>query len=508
MKFNAINNLFDKEDVFVANEASGDYITVNNGGQSMNVALITDKLIEENGLKEVTSATWFKRGSIPTDDGLFSPVIFGETPQERKVTHAYINLRRKFFHPYIFEMISKLSKKIKTVAQGSGCWVIEDGTLLEIKDPQDARYDEDNTGLTWLIENFRQIKFKETGAQLNTEILKLLNTLSDDDIFITKWIVIPIFYRDFDDRSGKKSIPEINYMYQTILQNVNSFDNEILSIAKNITMYKIQTTMVEMRQFGQKLIEKKNGAIQKSIIGKAPDRCGRGVISCPSLNGCDSPNDCIVDILHSGIPLSYCIILGYPFVMKWITEFFEDTFRNKQTMPAMKKGLDGKMVIENVPIVDQTEIYTHDYIHKKLEMFKKTYGAERFETIKIKCKDGTEAEMLFTGKSYARDPDNALANTISNRPMTWTDIVYLASENMLSDKHCYITRYPLEDYFGTFPSKVAVLSTIKTSPVIINGKVYPHYPVIDLSVPPNEVATQFIDTFSISNLYLDAIGGD
>jgi hypothetical protein len=32
--------------------------------------------------------------------------------------------------------------------------------------------------------------------------------------------------------------------------------------------------------------------------------------------------------------------------------------------------------------------------------------------------------------------------------------------------------------------------------------------VIDLSLPKNAVATQFIDTFSISNLYLDAIGGD
>ena len=97
---------------------------------------------------------------------------------------------------------------------------------------------------------------------------------------------------------------------------------------------------------------------------------------------------------------------------------------------------------------------------------------------------------------------------MSTRPLTWTDVIYLACEEMLSDKHVYITRYPLLDYFGTFPTRVSVLSTIKTTPAIVNGKVYPHYPVIDLSLPPQQVATQFIDTVSISNLYLDAIGGD
>ena len=92
--------------------------------------------------------------------------------------------------------------------------------------------------------------------------------------------------------------------------------------------------------------------------------------------------------------------------------------------------------------------------------------------------------------------------------MTWTDVFYLAAVETLSDKHCHITRYPLVDYFGIFPTQISVLSTIKTDPVIVNGKVYPHYPHIDLTLSEKEIATQFIDTFSISNLYLEAIGGD
>ena len=145
-----------------------------------------------------------------------------------------------------------------------------------------------------------------------------------------------------------------------------------------------------------------------------------------------------------------------------------------------------------------------------MNTFIKTYGAERFETIKVKTKDGRETELYFPGRYYGNEKGRTdlRANTIANRPLTWTDVFYLAAVETLSDKFCYITRYPLEDYFGTYPSQVAVLSTIKTAPVIINGKVYPHYPVINLNLPRSEIATQFIDTFSISNLYLDALGGD
>ena len=489
-------------------EASGDYATIDVKGQSMSISLINDERIEDNNLPEVTDPLYFKAGGIPSDGGLFSPIIFGDTPKEKRMNHAYINLKQKFFHPYIYEVLVQLSRKVKTVVEGKGSWVIENGELIEIKDENDPLFNEDHTGLGWLITHFRELEFKETDAQIRKERIELLNSLPDESIFITKWIVIPVFYRDYD-RNGRTSIPEINYMYCDILKNVRSLDTEFLSIAKNMTMAKIQLKLVEIRQFGQSLMEKKNGFLQKSILGKAEDYGSRGVISVPSMNYCDVPNDCLVDITHSGVPLSKCLELATPFIMKWVSEFFEDQFRNVQTMPVMiRSRKDGSIRIENKEIIDQMEIYTTPYIMKKMEMFKKTFGFERFETIKIKCKDGTETELVFTGKGYERDPENPAADTISTRPMTWTDIFYLAAENMLSDKYCYITRYPLIDYFGIFPSKVAVLSTIRTSPVIFNGKVYPHYPVIDLSLKPEQVARQFIDTFSISNLYLDAIGGD
>jgi len=483
--------------------------TVDIEGQNMNVFITTDKIIEGNNLREVTNPIPFKNGKDPTDDGLFSTVIFGETPQERAKTHAYIDLKRKFFHPYIYEILINMQPNIDIIASGQGAWYINEvGELEQIKDPEDARYNENNTGLAWLIENFKKIHFKKTDSSKRENRLTLLDSLTDDEIFISKWVVIPVFYRDVSiSASGNQSIPDLNNWYRDIIMNVNSYDNEILSITKYLTLYKIQHTLVTIRKYGQSLIDHKNGAFQKTILGKSVDFGARGVISVPSLNGCERPDDCIVDIIHSGIPLSYCITLGYPFMIKWVTEFFEDTFRNVRTLPVYEKNEKGEYEVTKVDIIDQTDIFTQEFIDKKMETYCKTYGIERFETIKIRCKDGTDKEMIFTGRKYAGNPDES-TTTISGRPMTWTDVFYLAAVETLSDKHCYITRYPLLDYFGTFPSKVAVLSTIDTVPVIFNGKVYPHYPKIDLSLPANVVATQFIDTFAMSNLYLDAIGGD
>ena len=480
--------------------------TIDIEGESMNISLITDKIIEDNNLPEVTNPIMFKDGYVPTDDGLFSTVIFGESGDERKRNHAYIDLKRKFFHPYIFEVLKKLDNKIDKVASGQGFWYIdEQGQLIQINDPEDRRYNEDNTGIDWLVKNFRKIKFKETDTKTRNVRLKLLNSLTDDEIFISKWIVIPILYRDIGPGEKNRKIPDIDNMYNSLIVDTRAVDNEVLNSSKVLTLYRIQKKLCQIREVGQGFIEKKNGAFQKSILGKAPDHGARGVISVPSLNGCEVPNDCLVDIIHSGIPLSYCLVIGLPFMIKWVSEFFEDLFRNRNKIPIIN---DKTKEIEYVEVPDQTEIYTTEFIKKKFKMFQKTYGAERIEPIYITDINGKQHKMRFIGQGYGNKPDNPNASDISNRYMTWTDVIYLAAVETLSDKYCYITRYPLEDYFGTFPSKVSVLSTIKTEPVMINGKVYPFYPKIDTNWTPSEAATKFIDTISFSNLYLDAIGGD
>lgn len=483
--------------------------TVNVDDENMLITLITDKLIEDNGLIVIDNPIFFEKGNAPTSGGLFSNEIFGTTPNERKKTHACIDLKRKFIHPYVYEVIKKVFTKLDHLCAGESSWGIdEDGKLEEIKDQDDKRYNPENTGLQWFIDNYHKITFKETGSGARDDRLTFLEGLTDAEMFVSKWVVIPVFYREADISSGNMSIPEINDEYRKLIQLANTLGQETNGFYNNKAMFRIENTLVNIRKYGQSLIAKKKGAFQQSVLGKSIDYGSRSVISVPSLNGCDTPDDCIVDILHTGIPVAKCCEIGFPFMSKWVLEFFEKEFEGKKKMTVYRKNKEtGEYTQDTIEIKDQMEIFTKEYIDKKMKWFIHHFGG-RFEPIKIKCKDGTEANMLFTGRGYSRDINNPKASTIATRPMTWTDIFYLAAMETLTDKYVYTTRYPLIDYFGTFPSQLAVLSTIKTAPAIINGKVYLHYPVIDSSLSEAEVTASFIDTVSMSNLYLKEIGGD
>jgi hypothetical protein len=57
------------------------------------------------------------------------------------------------------------------------------------------------------------------------------------------------------------------------------------------------------------------------------------------------------------------------------------------------------------------------------------------------------------------------------------------------------------------------MSTIDTIPANItnlDGTVteYERYPIIDLKLPTDKISNKFNDTVTISDLFLDAIGGD
>jgi len=476
--------------------------------ESMLVDLCTDAKIEKNKLKPVTSPIMFN-GQSPSPGGLFDPDIFG-VDESRKYTYAYIDLHRKFFHPYIFEIICKISGAFKDIAQGDTCGFIDPETknLVTIKDTEDPNFNPDHTGIPWLVEHFREIKFKETKARTRKDTLRLLADLTDDEIFISKYLVIPVFYRDKEMTNGRPTIPQINNEYKKLIQFCSSIEeDDIFAMYNNALYFRVQSILVGIRQLGQDMISGKHGHYHAAILGKSIDYGSRDVISVPVMNQIQHPRDNPVDMYHTGVPLAKCLVLGYPLIQRYVTNFFEDNFKDKNTVMVYKKGNRTPIEVKKQELKDQLLIYDKKTIDKYMKRFINTYGG-RFETIKVYFKDGTVGEFFYTGFIQPTDSANPRANTILNRPMTWTDLFYLAAVETCEDKYIYTTRFPLETYSGTFPSRCRALSTIKTQPAVINGKLYPYYPVIDLSLSTDEISKKFIDTLTMSNLYLAAIGGD
>ena len=94
------------------------------------------------------------------------------------------------------------------------------------------------------------------------------------------------------------------------------------------------------------------------------------------------------------------------------------------------------------------------------------------------------------------------------RDLTWTDLFYIIAEEVVKDKHVYITRYPITNYLNTYPSKLRVLSTVNTKTVKMGDKLYPNYPIIDKTLEKNLIQGEFIDALQIFNGSIHALGAD
>ena len=484
---------------------------------SMQVQLLTDRTIVAGNLRRVTNPHPFMSGDIPTEDGLFSLEIFGASADKQRRVCGYIDLHGKFFHPFVYEILCQLNMNtFKKCAQGIGSWVITpEGVLTEVKDKDSPLYNEENSGNQWLVKNYSKLNFKRNSSNARNDRITLLESLKPEEVFITKWLVIPRFYRDVDFSNGQRKIPEINNMYTDLIRYSNGLDDPF-NFFSNALYYNIQTTLVDIRKYAQKLIEKKRGFFHRAILGKNTDRGSRDVISVPTMNHFERPDDNPIDVFHTGIPVGKCLVMGYNFIMRYCLNFFANNFRNVKTYGVWQKNDNGGYdVIGTVAIRPPTETYTSDEIQKQMDRFIHS-PMTRFDPIMLEAVEtGSDGKpkripMHFSGllQNMRGFNESSVPNRIVNRPLTWTDLFYMAAVDTLSDKWLYLTRYPVEDYSHIFPSLCTPVSTLKTIPVEIEGRVYNNYPLIDPELSAEEVSTQFIDTVTMSNLHLKALGGD
>lgn len=460
------------------------------------------KAILVNGLREVTDPVIFEKGSIPTVGGLLSTDIFGVSVKERRETFAYISLHGHFLQPFIFKLLKRMNRNFDSIVHGTKKFRIEDGNLIEDEE-------KGNTGLEFLYRNWNNINFQKNNSMMRNERIDVLNSYDRDTIFVEQFIVIPAFYRDVNlqsSESGKISHHEVNdkyaklIRYATILKDDNSFDFEL-----NTTRGKIQLTLVEIYDMLKARIEKKHGLIKKSLLGKSIDYGARSVISAPIFKY-NKPEDMQVDFYHCGIPLAQCCSTFTPFIVSWVKKFFQREIERLGNKYPVKQA-NGE--IEYVTLANPEIFFDEANIKKSIDRFIFSYG-DRFEPIILpvegeKYKKGVY--LSFTGRFYKEGlPETE--SPLSQRPATWCDILFQAASDIVSDKLALITRYPLLDYFGMFPTKIAVLSTHDTVPMYVGDKLYKNYPKIDLEMTKDKVYTNFIDTVTMSNLFLHGLGGD
>lgn len=462
------------------------------------------EFIDINHLQEITSPILFQRGDIPHPNGLVSNEIFGVTTKSRRETYAYIDLHGHFFHPHVYKAIRRMFRNIDKIVNGESYYIIDENGQL--------RLDENGeTGIEFLYNNWEKIKWNPESQDGNTkgmrsERVSLIENSKKNEIFMRYQIVIPAFYRDIKSGgSGGGETDDINNLYAklirlaTLIKNQNMFDFQFHS-----TNYNIQTTIIDIYDYFKHKLEKKRGLIRKYLMGKNVDYCTRTVITAPTFHA-NRPEDLFTDFLYSSIPVAQVCSLAYPFVMHWIKSFFEREVIDAQHAKILYNPSTDE-VVKTEKILNPESYFSDKYIKKMIDTFIKD-PESRFTPIEVPTSGTHKMYLAFSGKRM--DSSNtAELSAIVNRPMTYTDLLYMACEEVVRDKHTLITRYPLNDEFGVFISRIRVSSTTKTMPMLVNGYLYQWYPCVDLSLNVNNVPGQFIDACQFSNSYLPGIEGD
>ena len=500
-----------------------------------------EKFVKVNLLKEVSNPVFFN-GPTPTEDGLLSNEIFGITKAERSGIYAYIDLGANFIHPLIYKTLCKLNNKIESIINGTEYFIINDSGELIPSDDGD-------TGIDWFKRNFNKIKFKKNESSSRNKRIDFIEKCKNE-MWITKYIVIPPYYRDVDTRDAGIGVGEINKLYSSLIMATKSLKETAgfgLTLS-DVTKARVQNILVQIFDWfgngttinGQETpanLPGKMGLVKRGLMYKTVDYSARLVMSAPDVSGEDI-DDLMVDMNHAALPLAAALCCFKPFIMFWLRRFFENTFAGRLEFPVninenetvMVPLIDYQIVFSDIELDKQIERFIHGYSNRFIPIelpVDKEELARKIKNKELKSVTGKDIDvkklntwMVFSG--YKLNNSNEFDKTKKEyspklkikRRITWCDLFYMAACDVTEDKMVLITRFPIDSYLNQYPSKVRIKSTVKTQPMVIqlnfedNTKLYKWYPVINEQDINSNTSPVFEDTLSICNGLIGAMGMD
>ena len=450
-----------------------------------------DQFIKKNEIQPVTNPGFLTSERTPTDDGLFSYTTFGSPGSvKRKAQFGYIDLGKPYFHPLVYLTLKQIQRNILTCIDGTETFSIDKSGEL-VKDPNGS------TGINFLYKNWESIKFKRRTDSSDgkdsfrrLEKINFLRSLKKNEVFITKQLVLPAFFRDMDWTRAREGVlikDEINEVYATLISLASPMVDKdfALDFSSNIIDHKIQLILVDI--YDRLIIQtlpKKTGMIKKNLLGKTVDYSVRLVISMS-----DYTRDSPIDYEHVGIPLPYTLVLFYPFILRELTSVLTNLLENNRFIDCV--SIDNPT--SNFGIIHKVEVHKDAYLDftvKELERRLKLFirnSHSRLDPIMVKTASGKYEPIAIVQENYT-----AFSLEKKKRRMyTWTDLLYELMTVIADGKHVYVTRYPMDSVHNMFPAKVGIITIPKTIklPYISGGEsaaesfIYqPDFPLIDNSV--------------------------
>lgn len=484
-----------------------------------------------NELEEIDDPMFFSRSNTPTPTGLLSNEIFGITKDDRTTIFAYIHLAGEtFMHPLAYKIWCRLDSNVKLCAYEMDTFSLDKSTSKLKPDPNG------DNGIKFLKKIIKDIDFKKSNSDKRNIRTRFLEVYRDK-LFIEDFVVIPAGYRDVDtEAGGRVGVGEINKMYNAILRDCKALkesddygltlngslrgriQDSIVKVYDFLAFGRDPSTGIESQASG---LSRKLGLIRRAGMKKSFDWGSRLVICTQNLRK-ENLDDLVVDIDSIGLPLAAICANYYPYMMFWLRQWFANQFSDEDDI----LGWDPKKKqASKVHIKDWREYYNDERFKEELDRF--MHGSSnRFIAIEApvvevdKVPKGARPYLMFKGmhitdesvrkrleKGYGQ-PEEGYTFPIHERPLTWCDLIYRAAIDITRDKMTLVSRFPIDTYWNQYPAKIKVVSTIETTPMIIDNTYYKEYPSININDINKNTSNKFVDVALPNNVRLDSIGGD
>lgn len=471
-----------------------------------------DRFVKVNNCELVTNPIFYYRPGEPTEDGLLSNKIFGITPDDKAGIFAYVNLNKYYLHPVCYKAWFVIDSKIKDcIAKTKFFSLDKDGYIVE--DPRGEN------GVEFLKKNIQKIKFRSSeGSSVKRDIRAKFLDINRDSMFINKYLVIPVFYRDTNSKDASKGtigVSKINRLYQQLILSANHIkDTQEYGFDMSGALdMRLQETLLEIYDWfcgnnnknilkteaGFGIKRGKFGVLRTANQSKTSDYAARLVITSAELKA-NSPDDMKVTFDKSMIPLSAAIAAFAPFVRFTVRRFFEREFAGTEQYPVITKS--GK--VEYKVVKDPFIQFSDERITGEMEQFIHGYN-NRLIPVKVQLEDGTEATMNFKGSFK---PAGIEPETIYNRRLTWLDVLYICTKEATKNKMVLMSRFPIDTRTNQITTEIDISTTNETEPMYVENEYYPYYPKFKDSDIGKDTSNMFIDTLNISNLYTGGLGAD
>lgn len=460
-----------------------------------------EKYIRENDLKPITAAFIHESSSTKFHHGgLFSEEIFGQIGStERMVKFGYIDLRTRVFQPVIYKNLIKLKALYGEVISRKA-YAKYNKSLgdLERTNPDD---EEGNTGFAYFMSILPNLKFEKNNSIKQNDRVDVLTKYRNNST-MTKLLVIPAGIRDMNEDEGRPSADSINSLYTSLFNYTmalppNGSEDEVYDGVR----YAIQKKIDQIYDYLFNMCEGKRGFWQKKYGERALALGTRNVISTADMGSASPQSEQAIKIDEMKLPTFQAAKGFLPAVIYHLKDkFFSRIFKNSADQVALVDPKTYDLVYQPVTEDEKMRFLSTDGLSKLVNLFRDREF--RFNPVVIHntddkpfylCMVYDDGDRVWISSSMSElisyfTEHKIPYNKSKVRPITYFEIMYIATYHATCERHATVTRYPCTDTGSDVPCKVHLMSTNPGRIVDLMNTAddavtltYPEYPIMNKS---------------------------